>query len=1291
MLKLYALVCALLITGSKQQPSLSEVGNSTTPLVKIICDPSQDSYCHDSPSLEEIANEAERFSIIYVNITVSQLQLNATVNFSHLEALIINGDPELSTNIICTKSNTGLVLYTIGNITLTDIRISYCGAIIRIPPNNMYSSAITILHSGDTNVNRVDVIKSKGIGLTILNNHGEFVIIESSHFSENTLPLDDSEYADVSGGGGVYIGSFEQDPSNPVTFRFNSCIVEKNMAHTRSYNHLYTNDLGQPVSGRGLGGGAAILFERALTDIHVIFTGCRFIRNKAFLGAGLASDMGGVANTEMKNISLRVEHSLFEENGCNCSNQTANGGGMHISFHDRSDAFESNKYILHNVTFKNNYAQYGGGLYFFSYPKKHTDHSNIVEIKDCKFEGNEAHIGSAVDITPSVFQRLLGGLFVTPIFRNCTFLNNKVIQNINSNQMQATYGIGTVYVSLYSIVIEGNNTFQSNRGTAIHVVNGNINMSQSDAIFKYNSGIEGGAIALIGVSSMIVGPNRNYAFVNNTALKRGGALFVMTIDNHDFTASKTCFIQYLKNVPAKEWSCTISFIGNKALHGPGNTTFATSLYPCQFINNGTLNESQYETINVNDIFSARGIIIETDKEVISHQIATEGALLQYNNVENNVFPGEEFEHGVSFVDDLENQVEVAFVDATPAQWSEVRPDTTLSSCFGKHIILKGKENVTDKLYLQTVSSRSSVIEFRVILSECPPGFSYDNENLKCICNHKEYVGLVKCDTNRSVAYITPGFWMGLVNDTKDKNVRELVTTYCFLHFCNYNQSCRRGIAIELPQQKNKLKEAMCGESRTGTACGSCATGYTTYFHSPTYQCRRVDTTLCKLGWLFYIVSELVPVTVVFITVIVLDINFTSGAVNGFILFSQLLYSFNIDASGLITFPHWIAILMDGYGLFYGFFSLDFFETEGLSFCLFSNASALDILTFKYITIVYALLLVILVIWFMNKCGGRCLCKWFRITTVKTSIIHGISAFLILCYSQCIRISLNLLDNFSLYVKSGSNMTTCRRVWLNGDVVFFSKDHLPYALPALFCLLTIGILPPALLLAYPLFNKCLAAFGLEESKLVICVSQKIHINSLKPLLDSFQGCFKDNLRFFAGLYFLYRWIAQIISVAPSTGFSRYDVGVNTLLTIILALHALCQPYTRKGHNTIDTLLFTDLILITAITFFHLYAIRARVSKQTAVENITVSAVIQVVLVYLPLLIMTVYVAVSVYRLSCRHKNQSNSCMSISKLSSKCRYLMVPVIGEDSLETEELPHRLITGDVEDGSFATSYTAT
>ena len=178
-----------------------------------------------------------------------------------------------------------------------------------------------------------------------------------------------------------------------------------------------------------------------------------------------------------------------------------------------------------------------------------------------------------------------------------------------------------VYVSLYSIILKGNNIFCSNRGTAIYVINGNINMSQSDAMFRNNSGIHGGAIALIGVSSMIVGPKRSYILVNNVALERGGAIFVKSVDNHDFTTSKTCFIQYLKNIPAKEWNCNISFIGNSADSdaGPGNTIFATSLHSCQFLKNHT----KYEFVGANNTFSMRGITIEhgINSKEISNEVA----------------------------------------------------------------------------------------------------------------------------------------------------------------------------------------------------------------------------------------------------------------------------------------------------------------------------------------------------------------------------------------------------------------------------------------------------------------------------------------------------------------------------------------------------------------------------------------------------------------------------------------------------------------------------------------------
>ena len=207
----------------------------------------------------------------------------------------------------------------------------------------------------------------------------------------------------------------------------------------------------------------------------------------------------------------------------------------------------------------------------------------------------------------------------------------------------------------------------------------------------------------------------------------------------------------------------------------------------------------------------------------------------------------------------------------------------------------------------------------------------------------------------------------MLNYAGNDSNTELVTSYCPFDFCNCTDASSIILAVKLPRKYSQLNEAICGKFRTGVACGSCVLGYTTYFHSPKYQCKPANFTICKVGWLFYILLELVPVTVVFIIVLVFSISFTSGAVNSFILYSQLLSSLNIDASGIIVFPTAISNMMKGYKLIYGFFNLNFFQIESLSFCLWPNASALDMLAIKYVTIMYALFLVLLVIWFMNKC------------------------------------------------------------------------------------------------------------------------------------------------------------------------------------------------------------------------------------------------------------------------------------------------------------------------------------
>ena len=517
---------------------------------------------------------------------------------------------------------------------------------------------------------------------------------------------------------------------------------------------------------------------------------------------------------------------------------------------------------------------------------------------------------------------------------------------------------------------------------------------------------------------------------------------------------------------------------------------------------------------------------------------------------------------------------------------------------------------------------------------------------------------------------------------------QLATGFCPVNYCDYNDQFDKDEAeVRLPQSIEKLDRAICGRTRTGFLCGVCREGFTTHFHSPDFQCKLADPTLCKVGWLFYILSELVPVTLVFITVLVLNISFTSGAANGFILFSQLVYSLKIDQRGLLKLPISIKVLTYVYEIIYGFFNMDFFDVDSLSFCLWPNASALDMLAFKYVTIVYVFFLIFSVIWMINKCGGRCLGRWWRITTLKSSVIHGITAFLIICYAQCLKVSLTLITGYNYNLRDESKLEVRRVVWLNGNLFYFRGWHLLYALPALVFLLTIGILPPLLLLVYPVFNKVLDFFGWEESKPINFISRKLRINRLKPLLDSFQGCFKDNLRFFAGLYFFYRWIGLTLDATVSS-YGIFYTLVEVSLVLILALHAICQPYTKRIHNIIDTLLFADLAIINAISFANYYVSQTSRHMQT-IEGF---AVVQLVLIYLPF--VTVVVCILVFTCKLFHwgrREEENMANGQNSFSLKAVVHHSHSSVRITPDEEEHLYQPVASDVDSNNFkTTSFTS-
>ena len=118
-------------------------------------------------------------------------------------------------------------------------------------------------------------------------------------------------------------------------------------------------------------------------------------------------------------------------------------------------------------------------------------------------------------------------------------------------------------------------------------------------------------------------------------------------------------------------------------------------------------------------------------------------------------------------------------------------------------------------------------------------------------------------------------------------------------------------------------------------------------------------------------------------------------------------------------------------------------------------------------------------------------------------MNGLSTFQVLCYFLCTKIIFRILNSTTIRGKNEKLLKTVP--WYLGDADYFDNNHLPYAIPAIFCLIVVIVPPP-----------CILVLGANLTNLYTKVRMKF-----MPFLDSFQSSFKNKYQFSAALYFVYR--------------------------------------------------------------------------------------------------------------------------------------------------------------------------
>ena len=1156
----YSSECVICVDG--------EHGHNNVSCLQPCEQPCEQPYGPPCQSLEYVQHNIKNFTnhSIVIEICNSGINLTTALIFRDFEGLSIRGRGAESMNhstINCNTSNSGLIFFNITGLSLSFLQLTNCGANNYITEhlnqrNLRVMSALFILNCVNANISNSVLYMSNGTGIEIRNTNG-WVAIESTDILKSFVRSAGSN-ATVLGGGGLFI-AFNNCTSSIIS---NSCIPNgghnsnamytiHNCNFSQNAVNVSTNKsyvLYPPVSS---GGGAYIVFQYNATNISVTFFNCTFQNNYAlYFGGG----MRVLFQDSVHRNKLSLNKTVFLSNSVSLDNSF--GGGLQISIdfdkgHEDDGPPTSNTVNITFCDFKDNSAHNGGGVSIFSTQIPLHDTHSAVHFSNCTWTGNTALYGAAVHMAPGIWTSEKESRFPLFVFSNTNISSNKVIprgyQTKEAHQSSMEQGLqpqingaGTFFCTQINIVFANETYFISNNGTALYL-SGSIAVfnASSQVVFDSNNRTNGGAIALLGQSLLFPQSLSTFSFTNNTARQLGGGIYFQSTSQ---TIQQPCFIYHdyrRKNV-------NFTFRSNCAGSGRGHHIYVSSFTSCNIYCNYT---SIYDCIGY----------FSFNHPNQTNSTATPPTQFSLNTTHRlKIFPGLPTPLPLIVKDSENNSVlNISYQAVLENITSQIHIDPEFQYISNNTINIQGQPDETAILRLDPSSTDISLL-MDIKLVECPPGYVLKNE--KCECGSAYYHGVLKCDPDPSIRY---GTWMGRCNHTSSK----LCTSPCPMGYCLY-----KNLYESLPSNESDLEQMICTPSRTGFSCGSCKANHSVYYNSWTFECGKEDK--CHLGVLFYIVSTLIPLTILFLVIVVFDTNIVNGW-NGFLFFAQIVVFLPIHADGIIYFPTLLNNVLGSLLYVYGFFSLDFFDLQQLSFCLWKGATVMDILMVQLVSICFALSLVFMTVFVLKQ---HKLAKCFPcLLRRRYTVINGLSAFFILCYARCAWICFMILAPACIYDYNFKCLRTI--AFYSGSLMYFKGIHIVYAVVAVVFFIFIVILPALLLLFYPLFFRFLGLCNLSESRAAMFLWRMMPIQ----LLDSFQNPFKDEYRCFAGLYFLYRAVALALRLFTDH-LTELVFGLELEFIVIIVLNAVFQPYKKRVHNIIDLLLFFNLAFINWITTYNL---------------------------------------------------------------------------------------------------------
>ena len=1236
------LLCCLTaaVSGGELEDTCSEARVATTPEECLMvkndsCLIYGNKTCELDPYLRSVDSTCQNVTIVLRNEWT--YNLSSAFNFTNHQFFELTGcdgeDCVPGAFIRCTGQEGGLFFEGIrGAVRMRGVHFVDCQfPVSKFSNTTEDQAAVYVECSHVVKLDDFTISSTTGMGLMLILVNA--VQVTNSHFIENRAPCNGSisgggvyVYAPYNGSSNCELGHTTYHPTDVLLYNFSQCQFINNSAI------YFSQSKSDDPFEVGRGGGLSFYLTDCTQQATAEVSGCTFESNEALFGAGLSIYLQGAAS----NNTISVVNCNFTKNsGFPYTEEVgfeSGGGGAQVMLaaypYNQPQYMSHNSITFQHCNFTNNSAYWGGGLSIVSV---HEDGSsgdaatNHFLLENCSWRGNRARLGSAVDcitwnehgygVLPAVTLR---GNYLT---KNIVWYDKRVVASIG--------GSGILYTDSVPVQFEGTNSFIKNGGNAITTVDAVVNFTRnSTTYFTGNHGIKGAGIAIYGKGRMVLGSRSDVSFTQNHAFLLGGAIYYHISGPRNLMTSQSCFIQY-ENITTdpKDWDTQLRFSCNSA-NMEGMTIYASSLLPCvwsgaPYVHGFKVNRAQ----GIHKVFRWNGSVFvfdnctnnsyspQYDRDRQVNEITTDTLLANNNALQTiSASPGVSTNLENNTMDELEQNT-----------YSVFRGDSENSTLgrlvsggryvTGLKMTFVGEPGKSFDLKLSSPWTLSYMIVTKVCLLPCPPGLLYDNKTRKCVCSvgKDSFQGILSCEDDH--AKLQNHHWAGyikkiadnsweLCSDTEIRNMNAsctLVTSRCSRRACSGLHRTLVGTVL-LPKNasNNELTNLICNnQNRRGILCGECKEDYGYDIASDTLNCVSCNNTSVLdyiQAWLALLSVKLIPLTFMVTIFLLFDIDILSGSMQSFIFYSQMLGYLSPLLGKDIKLPSPVTTMLELSHMLYDIWKLKFgaylLKTTRLgapSVC--THWSALGLRSLGYVTASYPFIL-IYTIWFLKAlqdrgcCCGPCM-KLLRKARVaihrlrrkwspNTTIIHGLSAFIVFSYTSFLITSVYLVTPNRLMQEGGDKVTM--RVYYDGTMTFAGRKHLPYMICAILVLFTFVAIPPLILILVPLVPRAAVHLQPERSNRAIWLCDKMFSGpKWQFFLDAFQGGFKPRYSFFAGLFFLYR-IAITFAYSFALALEWQYLAQTVEVVLFLVIHSICQPYKKRIHNIIDTLIYCNMLVV-----------------------------------------------------------------------------------------------------------------